>query len=185
MSRSEVSLDDVQAVAQKFTITWNNNLVDPEKFDELEDEFLTYQAIEDKEIPGYVWEEALVRSHNDKSYHRMDVIWAHLRAILPNLSDVALTVLTVPHSNATEERVFSIIPINKTEFRSRLDVTSLNAIVVVKMSKPKSLLPCYHWKSINKLLKAYKKACTEYNEKHSSTTSSSERNETEDYPFKI
>ena len=55
----------------------------------------------------------------------MDVIWAQLRAILPNLSDVGLTVLTVPHSNAAEERVFSIIRKSKTEFRSRHDVTSL------------------------------------------------------------
>ena len=160
-SRSEVSFDDVQVLAQKFTITRNNNLVDPEKFDELEEEFLTYQGIADKEIPGYVWEEALVRSDNDKSYHRMDVIWAHLRAILPNLSDVALTVLTVPYSNAAEERVFSIIRKNKTEFLSRLDVTSLNAIMVVKMSTPESLLPCYRWKPTKELLKACKKACTE------------------------
>ena len=48
-------------MGKKFTVTRNNNLVDPEKFDELEEEFLTYQAIANKEIPGYVWEEALVR----------------------------------------------------------------------------------------------------------------------------
>ena len=53
-SRSEESFDDVQAVAQKFTITQNNNLIDPEKIDRLEEEFLTYLAIPDKEIPGYV-----------------------------------------------------------------------------------------------------------------------------------
>ena len=138
-------------MAQKFTITRNNNLVDPEKFDELEEEFITYQAIADKEIPGYVWEEALVRSDNYKSYHRMDVIWAHPRAILPNLTDLALTVLTVPHSNAAEERVFSIIRKNKTEFRCRLDVTLLNAIMVVKLSNPESLLPCYRWKPTKSL----------------------------------
>ena len=74
-SRSEVSLDGVQAMTQKFTITQNNNLVDPEKFDKSEEEFLTYQAIAGKEIPGYVWKEALVRSDNNKSYHCMDVIW--------------------------------------------------------------------------------------------------------------
>ena len=66
----------------------------------------------------------------------------HLHTILPNLSNVALTVLTAPHNNAAEEQVFSIICKNKTEFRSRLDVTSLNAIMVVKMSKPESLSPC-------------------------------------------
>ena len=53
-SRSEESFDEVQAVAQKFTITQNNNLIDLEKIDKLEEEFLTYQAIPDKEIPGCV-----------------------------------------------------------------------------------------------------------------------------------
>ena len=96
------------------------------------------------------------------------------RAILPNLSNAALNVLTVPHTSAAEERVFSIIRKNKTEFRSRFDVTSLNAIMVVKMSKPESLLPCYPWKPTKELLKA----CAEYNEKYSSTASSSQRNET-------
>ena len=179
-SRSEVSFDDVQAVAQKFTITRNNNFVDPEKFEELEEEFLTYQAIADKEIPGFVWEEALVRSDNNKSHHRLDVIWVYLCSILPNLSDVALTVLPVAHSNAAEERVFFIIRKTKTEFRFSLDVISLNAIMVVKMSNPENLLPCYRWKPTKELLKACKKAYTEYNEKHPSTALSSLRNEIED-----
>ena len=65
---------------------------------------------------------------------------------LLNLSDVALIFLTVPLANAAEERVFSIILKNKTEFRSRLDVTLLNTTVVVKMRNSESLLPCYRWK---------------------------------------
>ena len=36
-SRSEVYFDDVQAVAQEFTITPNNNV---KNFDELEEEFI-------------------------------------------------------------------------------------------------------------------------------------------------
>ena len=44
------------------------------------------------------------------------------------------------------------------------------------MSKPESLLPYYRWKPTKELLKACKKACAEYNEKHSSTASSSQRN---------
>ena len=91
---------------------------------------------------------------------------------LRNLIDVALTVSTVPDSNATEKRLFSIICKNKTEFCSRLDVASLNAVMIVKMSKHKSLLPCYRWKPTKELLKACKKACTEHNEKYSSTASS-------------
>ena len=73
---------------------------------------------------------------------------------LLNLSDVVLTFLTVPLANAAEERVFSIIRKNKTEFRSRLDVTLLNTIVVVKMSNSESLLPCYRWKPTKKFIKS-------------------------------
>ena len=73
-NHSEVSCDDVQAVAQKFTVTRNNSLVDSEKFDESEEELLTYQVITDNEIKSYVWQKTLVRVDNDKSYHLMDVI---------------------------------------------------------------------------------------------------------------
>ena len=87
----------------------------------------------------------------------MDVIWAQPRTTLLNLSDVDLTFLTVPLANAAEERVFSIIRKNKTEFRSRLDATSLNTIVVVKMSNSESLLPCYRWKPTKKFIKSIQK----------------------------
>ena len=87
----------------------------------------------------------------------------HIRTILPNLGDVALTVLTAPHSNATEEQLFSIICENKTEFPSRLNFTPLNAIIVVKMSKAEVLLPCNHGKGMTELLKACKRACMKCN----------------------
>ena len=41
-----------------------------------------------------------------------------------HLCKVACLVLLIPHSNAEEERVFSMIRKNKTDFRNRL---SLNA----------------------------------------------------------
>ena len=56
---------------------------------------------------------------DEKSY-RMEVIWGYLRAKLPLLSEIALCVLVVPHSSAGEERTFSKIRKNKTDFRSRL-----------------------------------------------------------------
>ena len=48
---------------------------------------------------------------------RMDIIWGNLSEdkascgikLFPKLSSVALLVLTLPHSNADEERVFSLI----------------------------------------------------------------------------
>lgn len=39
----------------------------------------------------------------------------------PRLSSIALLVLTIPHSNAEEERALSLIRKNKTAFRPNLD----------------------------------------------------------------
>ena len=85
----------------------------------------------------------------------------HLTSLL---SDVALTVLTIPHSNASEERAFSIIGKNKTEFRSTLGVKSLNAIMITKMSLPEELMPCYRWKPSRELLESCKRDCHESNQ---------------------
>ena len=101
----------------------------------------------------------------------MDVIWGYLQERFPNLSDIALTVLTVPHSNAGDERVFSMVKKNKTEFRSRLQLGgSLNAIMRIKMAFPESLCPCHQWKPTDELLKKCKSAALRYNEEHGSKT---------------
>lgn len=53
----------------------------------------------------------------------MGILWGNLKDRFPNLSDIAqtvLVVLAVPHSNETDERDFSMIKENKTEFRSNI-----------------------------------------------------------------
>ena len=101
------------------------------------------------------------------TYHRIDMIWGSLQEKLPNLSKVALAVLTIPHSNAGEERVFSMIKKNKTDFRSNLDLPrSLSSIMTIKMNKPANLLPCHTFKPSNSLLTKCKAACREYNRAH-------------------
>jgi hypothetical protein len=141
--------------------------------DILEEEFLVYQTMSETDIPAHIWEESAVTEKQDLdsdevlTYHRMDMIWGYLRDKLPNLSKVALSVLTVPHSNAAEELVFSLIRKNKTDFRSNLDLeTSLSCIMTIKMNKPASLLPCHRFKPSKELLKKCKAACREYNRAH-------------------
>ena len=127
--------------------------------------------MEESEIPKDIWDAAAVPSDEAKKivYHRMDMIWAHLRPKLPQVTNIALFLLTIPHSNAAEERVFSMIGKNNTKFRSTLDLaTSLNAIMLIKMNQPEHLLPCHRWKIPNELLKRCKSACREYNQEHSS-----------------
>ena len=90
---------------------------------------------------------------------RMDVIWGYLGHKFPDLAAIALTVLTVPHSNAAEERVFSVIRKNKNEFRARLKLSgSLNSIMRIKMAIPESLIECHEWKPSKELLTKCKKA---------------------------
>ena len=88
----------------------------------LEEEFLQY----DLDTPAKVWEDALVKDDKDEDSrkYKMDVIWAYLSTvknidgqfIFEWLAKVALLVLTIPHSNAQEERVFSLVTKNKTKF---------------------------------------------------------------------
>ena len=80
------------------------------------DEFMIFQGLTDENIPSQTSNGAKVDIKPDKVFHRMDIIWGYLMERFPLLSSVALCVLTIPHSNATEERVFSMIKKNKTTF---------------------------------------------------------------------
>ena len=50
-----------------------------------------------------------------------------------------LSVLTIPHSNAAQEQVFSMI--FNTEFRTNLELSkSLNSIMVIKINSSEELI---------------------------------------------
>ena len=73
---------------------------------------------------------------------RIDALWSYLRSVnkpgtrVPQfdlLFRVAETILTIPHSNASEERIFSYISKCKTPSRSSLHLDgSLSSIMVLK-----------------------------------------------------
>ena len=117
------------------------------EFDSLHDEFIAYQLLSDKEIPAKVIEEVTVTSRQkdgtQKTHLRMDTVWGYLSEAkcssgpsrFPNLSRVAQLVLTLPHSNADEECVFSLIKKNKTEFHASMDLNmTLSSIISLKMN---------------------------------------------------
>ena len=63
------------------------------------------------------------------------MIWVYLRPKLLQVTNTALFLLTIPHSNAAEEKVFSMIDKNNTKFRSTLDLAmSLNVIMLINQS---------------------------------------------------
>lgn len=139
----------------------------------LEEEFLQYQLMTEAEVPAHVWESALVVD-GETRYYRMDTIWAFLRSLktpdgintFQRLAAVALLVLTLPHSNAEEERVFSMVTKNKSKFRPSLKLDgTLSSILTIKLANPE---PCHQFEPSPEILKSSKKATVEYNRAHSS-----------------
>ena len=75
-----------------------------------------------------------------------------------------ILVLTLRHSNADEECVFSLIRQNKTDFRSSLSLDgTLSSILTVKMAIEE---PCYKLEPTPEVIKCSKKATWEYNKEH-------------------
>lgn len=114
---------------------------EPKEIDALCEEFTMYQLMD--ALPEEAVASALVEDETDDSistHQRLDKVWDYLsklqicgQAQFPKLSKVAKLVLTLPHSNAEEERVFSVIRKNKTPFRPSLDPDeTLGSIVTIK-----------------------------------------------------
>jgi hypothetical protein len=72
--------------------------------------------LNDEDIPQIIWDKAKVGSSEEDGdeHYRMDIIWHYLSTVksgdgrlrFKKLSKIAMLVLTIPHSNADEERVF-------------------------------------------------------------------------------
>ena len=144
----------------------------------LEDEFLQFQLMINKDIPEHVWESAVVTNDKDSEtkHYRADILWAHINTmkspdgafLFKRLAAVALLVLTLPHSNAEEERVFSMVTKNKTKFRPslKLDGTPpMSNILTIKLAKAE---PCHKYNPPANVVKSAKRATAEYNKAHSS-----------------
>jgi hypothetical protein len=84
------------------------------------------------------------------------------------LPRVAMLILTMPHSNAEEERVFSLVRKNKTSFRPNLDPDeTLSSIIMIKMElQNRSARDKYTFPP--NVLREAKSATRKYNEAHKS-----------------
>ena len=82
------------------------------------------------------------------------------------LFKVAEVVMTIPHSNAGEERIFSLINKNKTPSRSSLKLNgTLSSIITLKTHIENPL----QWEPTSSLIQKAKKATKSYNDKHKSS----------------
>ena len=148
--------------------------------DDVFDEFSDYQTMTDECIGEDVFEEAKVidgEQDGESMFHyRMDVLWWHITnqnipgtasKRFPHLAKVAELVLVLPHSNAGEERLFSIVRKNKTESRASLKLDgTLSNLLAMKLQYPEQVVPCFKWVPDDRLLDSSKKAAALYNAKH-------------------
>ena len=89
------------------------------------------------------------------------------RETIQAFSPIAKLILSLPHSNAEEEDLFSMVKRNKTAFRPNLDrQETLGSILTVKLALKGEKI---HKVDIpNDILTRTKKATWEYNKAHSS-----------------
>ena len=79
---------------------------------------------------------------------------------LEKLSKISRLILAVPHSNAEEERIFSITRKNKTYFRPNLDPEeTLGSLITVKLATENG--PIYKIKLSQEVLDKAKEAAKE------------------------
>ena len=116
-------------------------------------------------IPSSIWKESLVVT-DESSDHRADVILHYLSThkapdgsfFFSRLSQVAKLVLLIPHSNAKEEQIFSMVRKNKTAFCPSLDLKGTLKNVDHTTSK---------YRPSKEVLRKAKSATWEYNKTHS------------------
>lgn len=137
-------------------------------------EFVDYQLLCDSDIPQTIWDKAKVRptEEGEDAHYRMDVIWHYLSTLksgdgrlrFTRLSKVAMLILTIPHSNAEEERVFSMVRKNKTPFRSSLGLDkTLPGLLTVKLATQE---PCHKFEPDPSVVTRAGKVTWEYNKEH-------------------
>ena len=159
--RHQASTNELEVIIKRFP-----NVINSSDINDLESEFLDYQAASDKELPGYYDE-------HDKPV-RIDLVWHKISLLkdpfsgLPrfqHLSKLAKVLLLIPHSNAYCESVFSTIGKICTDGRHNLgkdakkghastsvykDTTSIRnnllGILITKINVfGRQKLKCYEW----------------------------------------
>jgi hypothetical protein len=77
--------------------------------------------------------------------------------LFPNLGKLASLVLTLPHSNAEAERIFSVVTDIKTKKRNRIGSGTLNSMCVVRSSLQNKEVDCTTFKITRQHLDLHKK----------------------------
>lgn len=141
--------------------------------DKLHEQFLDYQIFDEVDLPERIKDACNIdQEEQDNKLCRVDILWSFFNECkVPGTNErmfdvlfrVAEVVLTIPHSNAGEERLFSYINKNKTPSRNSLSLEgTLSSIVTIKTHIDNPL----QWKPSETLTKNAKKATASYNMQH-------------------
>ena len=177
--RKNVSFQSVEYFITRFP----EHCPPADRTDELYDEYRVYQCL--PAIPHDILckfkssatdtEEEEAEEEEDPKI-RADALWHELekqrdlngKKKFGLLAPIAKLVLTLPHSNADEERVFSLVRKNKTVFRPNLSLdTTLPSILQCKVNGF-SHMNCFNFEPSCDLLQQAKQATWQYNKEHTS-----------------
>ena len=151
----------------------------PDQRDELYDQYRVYKSL--PAIPPDVLYNLRSSGNSanedeEDAKFRADVLWHELekqrdldgKKKFGLLAPIAKLVLTLPHSNADEEQVFSLVRKNKTVFRPNLSLdTTLPSILQCKVNGF-SHMKCFQFEPSRDVLQHAKQATWQYNKEHSS-----------------
>jgi hypothetical protein len=144
--RKESSFESVKYFVERFPIVVGANCkdeLDGKTLDALEIEFLKFQIDKDVSVD---------------STDRIDTQWAKLSDKYPGLSSCMLAILSVPHSNADSERVFSCVRRADTEFRPNLGIKTLESLIITKVHMQSHDSCCYKQQYSKEFLQKAKSA---------------------------
>ena len=119
---------EVIRVASKFP-----NIITGTELNKLDDEWRELQFMDPSDLPEF-------------SSRRKDVVtfWGNLGKMtdtsgesrFPTISKLSKSLLSLPHSNADVERIFSQVTLIKTKTRNKLKTETLDALILVKQGLP-------------------------------------------------
>lgn len=108
------------------------------------DQFLDYQLLNNHDIPDSGWQDACTMKDDKNQYYRVNILLGYISEIKDCnekyrygiLFKLGKLVLVLPNSNASEEKVISMVRINKITFRASVVFNTLGSILRVKSSNP-------------------------------------------------
>uniref|UniRef100_H2ZUA5 HAT C-terminal dimerisation domain-containing protein n=1 Tax=Latimeria chalumnae TaxID=7897 RepID=H2ZUA5_LATCH len=128
-------------------------VIQEKQLDKLREEFTDYQLTEPGELP---------------SEEKLDLYWGKVSQMkaageprFPTLSRLMKTLLVIPHSNASSERIFSL----NTDFRGDLGKDTIHSLLSCKVNNDRC---CHDTMLSTKVFRDCKSATWSYNQNHSS-----------------